>query len=254
MEKRHRKNEEKENGRQQDKDKKRSAFHIPVSARVSSKGSCIHKTSFLIDYDGKLTHHHLGKHLGVSLLWWVVQNTRTSEHVFTLWAAHTPKDSTHTQGQLLIPAFMTDCGRLMWCICERNWSFCILEGTDTWSDRMIETLTRETFCTVTPHNDSVFDVCSIVSSEQSKKSPWRLLFKVHIQASLVGTQKDLQPQLQVVWIPLSEENTDTTHGCKQWLLLTVCFTNSVIVFSCICCCICVVFLTNLLQVKTKYVE
>lgn len=61
-------NEEKENGRQQDKDKKRSAFHIPASARVSSKGSFIHKTSFLINYDGKLTRHHLGNHLGVSLL------------------------------------------------------------------------------------------------------------------------------------------------------------------------------------------
>lgn len=174
-----------------------------------------------------------------------------------IWARVHTVGSTHTQGQhthprtVTHPAFMTDCGRLMWCICKRNWSFCTLEGTDTWSDRTIETLTRETFCTVTPHKHSVFDVCSIVSSEQSKRSPWRLLFKVHIQASLVGTQKDLQPQLQVVWIPLSEEKTDTTHGCQRWLLW---LANSVIVFSLICCCICVVFLTNLLQVKTKHVE
>lgn len=65
MEKRYRKNAEK-NGRQQDKDKKRSAFHIPMSTRVFSKVSFIQKTPFLIYYDGKLTH--LGKHLGVSLL------------------------------------------------------------------------------------------------------------------------------------------------------------------------------------------
>ena len=36
-------------------------------------------------------------------------------------------------------------------------------------------------------------------------SPGRRLLEVHVQTSLIGADEDLQPQLEIVWVPLERE-------------------------------------------------